>query len=58
MENAARLADAKGDEQQALRILEGALKRTDGSQPELQDAQAYRDELVERITGTESRPTP
>ena len=52
MENAARLADAKGDEQQALRILEGALKRTDGSEPELRDAQAYRDELVERITGS------
>lgn len=56
MENAARLADAKGDEQQALRILEGALKRTDGSEPELQDAQAYRDELVERITGSGPRP--
>ena len=55
MENAARLADAKGDEQQALRILEGALKRTDGSEPELLDAQAYRDELVERITGSGPR---
>jgi hypothetical protein len=52
MENAARLADAKGDERQALKILEGALKRTDGSEPELQDAQDYRDELVERITGS------
>jgi hypothetical protein len=58
MENAARLADAKGDEQQALRILEGALKRTDGSEPELQDAQAYRDELVERIAGSGPRPSP
>ncbi|MEU4803808.1 hypothetical protein [Actinosynnema sp. NPDC023587] len=52
MENAARLADAKGDEQQALKILEGALQRTDGSEPELQDAQTFHDELVERITGT------
>ncbi|RJQ81837.1 hypothetical protein D5S17_04500 [Pseudonocardiaceae bacterium YIM PH 21723] len=49
MENAARLADAKGDERQALRILDGALKRTDGAEPELRDAQAFRDELVERI---------
>lgn len=56
MENAARLADAKGDERQALRILEGALTRTDGSEPELRDARAYRDELVERITGAGSRP--
>ncbi|GAA4020307.1 hypothetical protein GCM10022247_50350 [Allokutzneria multivorans] len=50
LENAARLADSKGDERQALKILEGALKRTDGSEPELQAAQAFRDELVERIT--------
>jgi hypothetical protein len=56
MENAARLADAKGDERQALRILEGALERTDGSEPELRDAQAYRDELVKRITGPGPRP--
>ncbi|WP_330270624.1 hypothetical protein OG205_25700 [Lentzea sp. NBC_00516] len=57
MEDAARLGDAKGDERQALKILEGALKRTDGSEPELLDAQAYRDELVERIKGSEPRPT-
>ena len=57
MEDAARLGDAKGDERQALKILEGALKRTDGSEPELADAQAYRDELVERIKGSEPRPT-
>ncbi|WP_439663689.1 hypothetical protein ACSHWB_20930 [Lentzea sp. HUAS TT2] len=56
MEDAARLGDAKGDERQALKILEGALKRTDGSEPELADAQAYRDELVERIKGSEPGP--
>ncbi|MEV6713544.1 hypothetical protein AB0M48_16060 [Lentzea sp. NPDC051208] len=56
MENAARLADAKGDERQGLKILEGALARTDGSEPELAEAQAYRDELVERINGSEPRP--
>jgi hypothetical protein len=52
MENAARQADARGDERQALKILEGALKRAGGSEPELPDAQAYRDELVERIKGS------
>ena len=56
MEDAARLGDAKGDERQALKILEGALKRTDGTEPELADAQAYRDELVERIKGSEPGP--
>jgi len=54
MENAARQADARGDERQALKILEGALKRTDGTEPELAEAQAYRDELVERITASGS----
>ncbi|SMD19716.1 hypothetical protein [Lentzea albidocapillata] len=56
MENAARQADAHGDERQGLKILEGALKKTDGSEPELPEAQAYRDELVERIKGSEPRP--
>ncbi|RDI23719.1 hypothetical protein [Lentzea flaviverrucosa] len=56
MENAARLADAKGDERQGLKILEGALARADGSEPELPEVQAYRDELVERIKGSEPRP--
>ncbi|SFR22577.1 hypothetical protein SAMN04488564_106250 [Lentzea waywayandensis] len=56
MEDAARLGDAKGDERQALKILEGALRRTDGSEPELAEAQAYRDELIERIKGSEPRP--
>ncbi|KJK51937.1 hypothetical protein UK23_05380 [Lentzea aerocolonigenes] len=56
MENAARQADARGDERQALKILEGALKHADGSEPEFVEAQAYRDELVERITGSEPRP--
>ncbi|MDX8032795.1 hypothetical protein SK803_21475 [Lentzea sp. BCCO 10_0856] len=61
MENAARQADAHGDERQALKILEGALKRADGSEPELPEVQAYRDELVERITASspqESGPRP
>jgi len=52
MENAARQADARGNEQQALKILEGALKQADGSEPELPDVQAYRDELIERISGS------
>ncbi|SDP23135.1 hypothetical protein [Lentzea jiangxiensis] len=56
LENAARQADARGDERQALKILEGALKQADGSEPELLEAQAYRDELVERITSSEPRP--
>ncbi|WP_086661198.1 hypothetical protein [Lentzea kentuckyensis] len=52
MENAARQADARGDERQALKILEGALKRADGGEPEFQAAQEYRDELIERIKGS------
>ena len=54
MENAARQADARGDERQALKILEGALKKADGSEPEFQAAQEFRDELVERINGSVS----
>jgi hypothetical protein len=50
MENAARQADARGDERQALKILEGALKRATGDEPEFPAAQEYRDEFVERIT--------
>jgi hypothetical protein len=56
MENAARQADARGDERQALKILEGALKKADGSEPELADAQAFRDELIERIKVSEPGP--
>ncbi|SES12026.1 hypothetical protein SAMN05216188_12298 [Lentzea xinjiangensis] len=52
MENAARMADARGDEAQALKILEGALKRADGSEAELAEARQFRDELVERINGS------
>ena len=57
MENAARQADARGDERQALKILEGALRRADGSEPEFQAVEEYRDELIERITGSGPRPT-
>ncbi len=49
MENAARQADARGDERQALKILDGALKRATGDEPEFRAAQEYRDELLERI---------
>jgi hypothetical protein len=56
MENAARMADARGDERQALKILEGALKHADADDPELAEAQQFRDELVERITGSGPRP--
>ncbi len=56
MENAARQADAHGDERQGLKILEGALKRATGDEPELQAVREYRDELVERIKGSEPRP--
>ncbi|WP_233160787.1 hypothetical protein [Actinophytocola xanthii] len=56
MENAARQADARGEERQGLKILEGALKRATGDEPEFQAAQEYRDELVERIK--ESGPQP
>lgn len=52
MENAARQADARGDERQGLKILEGALKRATGDEPEFQAAREYRDELVERIAGS------
>jgi hypothetical protein len=56
MENAARQADAHGDERQGLKILEGALKRATGDEPEFQPAREYRDELVERIKGSEPGP--
>lgn len=56
MENAARQADARGDERQALKILEGALKRADEADPDFEEAQQYRDELVERITASGPRP--
>jgi len=56
MENAARQADARGDERQGLKVLEGALKRATGDEPEFQAAQEYRDELLERIRGSEPRP--
>ncbi len=51
MENAARQADARGDERQGLKILEGALKRATGDEPEFQAVQEYRDELIARIKG-------
>lgn len=56
MENAARQADGRGDERQGLKILEGALKRATGDEPEFQAVREYRDELVERIKGSEPRP--
>lgn len=59
MEDAARQADARGDERQALKILEGALRRADAADPGLAEAQGYRDELIERIKGSEeSGPRP
>ncbi|KOV82346.1 hypothetical protein ADL03_24720 [Nocardia sp. NRRL S-836] len=51
MENAARQADARGDERQALKILEGALKRADAADPERAAAEQFRAELLERISG-------
>ncbi|MFS8105033.1 hypothetical protein LFM09_48830 [Lentzea alba] len=56
MENAARMADAHGDERQGLKILEGALKKATGDEPEFQAAQAFRDELVERVTASGPHP--
>ena len=56
MENAARQADAHGDERQGLKILEGALKKATGDEPEFQAAQAFRDELVERVTAPGPHP--
>lgn len=56
MENAARQADARGDERQGLKILEGALKRAAGDEPEFPAAQEYRDELTERVRASEPRP--
>ncbi|PWK83413.1 hypothetical protein C8D88_111298 [Lentzea atacamensis] len=61
MEDAARQADARGNERQALKILEGALKRADGSEAELQEAQQFREELIERVNASvsnESGPRP
>ncbi|MFD4674469.1 hypothetical protein ACFWNN_32435 [Lentzea sp. NPDC058450] len=55
MENAARQADARGDERQALKILEGALKKADASEDRA-EAEAFRDELIERITSSGQRP--
>jgi len=57
MENAARQADARGHEHQGLKILDGALKRATGDEPELQAAREYRDELAERIKGSAQRPS-
>ncbi|WP_037362315.1 hypothetical protein [Amycolatopsis orientalis] len=56
MENAARQADAHGDERQGLKILEGALKRATGDEPEFQAAREYRDELLERVQGNQPPP--
>src|SRR5690349_4970048 len=56
MENAARQADARGDERQALKILEGALKKETEPSEERREAEAFRDELVERIRVSEQRP--
>ncbi len=56
MENAARQADARGNERQALKILEGALKQAGAAEPGYEEARQFRDELVERITGSEPRP--
>ena len=56
MENAARQADARGDERQALKILEGALNRADAADPDFEEAQRYRDELIERVSGSGPRP--
>lgn len=53
VENAARQADARGDERQALKILEGALRRAEPS-PERDEAEAFRDELLERLGGATS----
>jgi hypothetical protein len=39
-----------------LKILEGALKRATGDEPEFPAVREYRDELVERIKGSEPRP--
>lgn len=56
MGNAARQADARGDERQGLKILEGALKRATGDEPELPAVREYRDELVKRSSASESPP--
>ncbi|GAA4539802.1 hypothetical protein [Pseudonocardia xishanensis] len=56
MDNAARQADARGDERQGLKILKGALKRATGDELELQAVREYRDELAERIKGSAPRP--
>lgn len=55
MENAARMADARGDERQGLKILDGALQRATGDEPEFRAAQEYRAELVERVAGAGPR---
>ncbi|ANZ35734.1 hypothetical protein BBK82_06220 [Lentzea guizhouensis] len=56
MEDAARQGDARGDERQALKILQGALKRADADDPARAAAEQYRDELVERISASGPRP--
>jgi hypothetical protein len=50
------MADSHGDDRQGLKILEGALKKAVGDEPEFQAATEYRDELVERVRG--SGPPP
>ena len=53
--NATVLADSKGDPVQAAKILRGALRRADPSDPALSDAHEFLAELDERTSPPESR---
>ena len=48
--NAIVLADSKGDEAQAAKILGGAVRRTDPADPTLPEALEFLEELKERIS--------
>ena len=54
LRNAEALANGKGDDQQALKILDGALKReTDAPAADRGKALEFRAELLERVSGAE-----
>ncbi|NOJ58434.1 hypothetical protein [Arthrobacter sp. 260] len=50
VQNAVVLADSKGDEAQAAKVLQGAIKRAPADDPARADAQSFIDELTERLS--------
>ncbi|GAB3817311.1 hypothetical protein GCM10028820_18050 [Tessaracoccus terricola] len=50
LQNAVVLADSKGDEAQAAKILRGAIQRAESDDPALGEAHGFLDELTERLS--------